>query len=77
MKYVRILITCCLLHCATPPLAAELGAAGDERLDRILAGRPRVDGPLTVDQAVSVALRGTRVVRGAVQEVEAAVAIVC
>lgn len=51
-----------------PPDTSE--ASGS--LEKLLAGRPLVNGPLTLDQAVKTALRESPVVRGAVEEVQAA-----
>ncbi len=52
-----------------PPLAAPFGSG---ELERLLAARPMVSGTLSLDEAVSTALRESPVVRGASEEVEAA-----
>jgi outer membrane protein len=44
-----------------------------EELDQLLSRRPLVNGPLTIERATEIALRESPVVRGAVEEVEAAV----
>ena len=53
------------------PAAPETAAAAGT-LERLIAGRPVVNGALSVDQAVGIALRESPVVRGAAEEVEAA-----
>lgn len=62
-------------------LTATLSAAADpasptidpgERLEQILASRPRIDERLTIERAVTLAMQESPVIRGAVQEVEAA-----
>jgi outer membrane protein TolC len=55
---------------ATPAVPEPPATA--ESLERILAARPVINQPLTLDQAVTIALRESPVVRGAVAEVEAA-----
>ena len=58
---------------AGPQKTAPSTEAGPQsgRLEKLLASRPVVNGPLTVEQAVEVALRESPVIRGAVEEVEA------
>jgi outer membrane protein TolC len=57
---------------AAPPRAGRPTAANSmPPLDQILAQRPVVTGPLSLDQAVATALRDSPVVRGAAEEVEA------
>ena len=58
-----------------PVSAYAAGSAAPEgTLEKLLAARPVVNGPLTVDEAVCTALRESPVVRGAVAEVDAAAA---
>ena len=53
---------------ARPPIAPF--ASGD--LERLLAARPAVNGTLSLEEAVATALRESPIVRGAAEEVEAA-----
>jgi outer membrane protein len=58
---------------ASPPadqIPETIPAPGS--LERLLAGRPMVNGALTLEQSVTLALRESPLVRGAVEEVEAA-----
>ena len=57
---------------AEPAPAPPSAPAASGSLEKLLAGRPLVNGPLTLDQAVEIALRESPVVRGAVEEVQAA-----
>src|SRR5687767_12716980 len=44
----------------------------DGDLERLLSGRPLLDQTLTLDEAVTIAMRDSPVVRGAAEEVEEA-----
>ncbi len=55
-----------------PAKRPEAPADSGGRLERLLSARPEVNGPLALEQAVATALRESPVVRGAVEEVEAA-----
>jgi outer membrane protein TolC len=74
---VRALLVLLGLAWPTPAGAADArndaGRPPEAGLEQVLASRPRFDGQLTVKQAVDVALRESPVIRGAAQEVEAAV----
>lgn len=57
---------------APAPVAPPRSASPGVDLEKLLAGRPVVNGPLSLEQAVSTAVRESPVIRGAVEEVEAA-----
>jgi outer membrane protein TolC len=61
-----------VLAAPDPPVPPAGSAPEPGSLEKLLASRPVVNGPLTMDQAVETALRESPVVRGAVEEVEAA-----
>ena len=64
---------CLLLAVGFIPMgAAHADPQPPLSLERLLATRPRVDQDLSADQAVEIAWRESPVLRGAVQEVEAA-----
>ena len=58
-----------------PARPASDSAHGTGSLERLLAARPVVNGTLTIEQAVEIALRESPVVRGAAAEVEAAAGV--
>src|SRR5947209_7568101 len=55
-----------------PAPSAPGQTSGAGNLERLLASRPVVNQTLTLDQAVAVSLRESPVVRGAAEEVQAA-----
>jgi outer membrane protein len=72
---MKLLVLATLLLSLAPAAAAPPDAPSEPgTLERLLAARPVVNGPLTLDDAVRTALRESPVVRGAVAEVDAAAA---
>lgn len=71
MNHAPSLLTLLLL--AAPAFAAaNQSPPRTGSLDKLLAGRPEVHGELSIEQAVQISLRESPIIRGAVEEVEAA-----
>lgn len=71
-RAARILLVLLLLLCGTRARAQAPDGPPAGALERILAARPVINGPLSLEEAERIALRESPLVRGAVDEVEAA-----